>query len=87
MKGIQIMMIHLTQLISQISEYNNELNNEISNEEILVTINSLNNNKACSVFDNILNEYIKHSKDIMLSILKSFFQSCSKQCKYPRNLV
>ena len=59
--------------LSNISEYNYELNNEISNEEILVAINSLNNKKACSVYDIILNEYIKHSKDITLPILKSFF--------------
>ena len=55
----------------------------ISNEEILVAINSLNNNKACSVYDNILNEYIKHSKDIMLPILKSFFNLVLNNASIP----
>ena len=73
--------------LSNISEYNSELNKVISNEEISVAINGLNNNKACSVYDNILNEYIKHSKDIMLPVLNSFFQSYTKQCKYTRYLV
>ena len=40
--------------LSNISEYNSELNKAISNEEISVAINGLNNNKACSVYDNIL---------------------------------
>ena len=69
--------------LSNISEYNSELNKAISNEEISVAINGLNNNKACSVYDNILNEYIKHSKDMMLPVLNSFFNLVLNNASIP----
>ncbi|MEW8548549.1 MAG: reverse transcriptase family protein, partial [Candidatus Thiodiazotropha sp.] len=48
------------------------LNSYISESEIFKCIKSLKNNKACSN-DNILNEYIKSSVEIMMPIYVSFF--------------
>ena len=48
------------------------LNSSITESEILKCIKSLKNNKACSN-DNILNEYIKSSAEIMMPVYVSFF--------------
>ena len=48
------------------------LNSSITEGEILNCINSLKNNKAVAN-DNIINEYIKSSKNIMIPIYISFF--------------
>ena len=48
------------------------LNSQITDAEILKCINSLKNNKACSN-DNIINEYIKSTSDIMLPLYNCFF--------------
>jgi len=56
-----------------ITDYNVDLNSEITDSEILFSINHLSNNKACSAYDNILNEYLKYSKNIMLPILRKLF--------------
>ncbi|MCU7800877.1 MAG: reverse transcriptase family protein [gamma proteobacterium symbiont of Lucinoma myriamae] len=48
------------------------LNSYITESEILKCIKSLKNNKACSN-DNIINEYIKNSTEIMMPIYVSFF--------------
>lgn len=48
------------------------LNSPITDTEILKCIKSLKNNKACSN-DDIINEYIKNTCNIMLPLYKSFF--------------
>jgi hypothetical protein len=59
--------------LSLIADYNEELNKQITDSEILCAISNLHNNKSCSMFDNILNEYIKYSKHIMLPVLCRLF--------------
>ncbi|MEW8546103.1 MAG: hypothetical protein AB2693_21495 [Candidatus Thiodiazotropha sp.] len=51
---------------------NDEINKPISKDEIEKAIKSLNNNKACSL-DNILNEHLKISKDVMINIYERLF--------------
>ena len=51
------------------------LNVEISYEEIEKAINKLNNSKAPSKSDNILNEYLKTTKDKLLPIYKYLFNA------------
>ncbi|WAR17083.1 hypothetical protein MAR_031677, partial [Mya arenaria] len=51
-----------------VSNFNDALNQLFSVAEINKVIKLLKNNKACSSKDDILNEYIKYSKDALLSI-------------------
>jgi hypothetical protein len=49
------------------------LDEPITDAEILKCINNLNNGKACSPSDDILNEYIKATKDLLLPIYNKLF--------------
>ena len=53
---------------------NKEIDDDINEEEIVKAINSLKNNKATGI-DYIANEYIKATKDIMLPIYKTIFNT------------
>ena len=55
------------------TEQNSMLNAPILSNEILKCINNLCNSKASSPTDNILNEYIKNTKKIMLPIYTKLF--------------
>ena len=59
--------------LDNISELNVELNTPITIEEIAKVIVNLKNQKACSMNDNVLNEYLKYSKDCMLPIYCKLF--------------
>ena len=59
--------------LSNLSEFNTELNSPITVEEIPKVILNLKNQKACSVNNNVLNEYLKYSKDYMLPIYCKLF--------------
>ena len=52
---------------------NYELNSPILSPEIESCISNLNNGKACSPIDNILNEYIKNTKDLLLPLYTKLF--------------
>lgn len=54
---------------------NNSLNEPISENEILKCIKNLNNGKASSPFDNIINEHIKSTKDIFIKLYHVLFNS------------
>ena len=54
---------------------NIELNSIITESEILKCINGLNNGKSSSPNDNIINEYIKQSKGLMMPIYVKLFNS------------
>ena len=54
---------------------NTELNSPITGSEILKCISNLKNSKAPSTSDNILNEYIKSTKDKLLPIYIFLFNS------------
>lgn len=54
------------------NQYENILNCRISPDEIIIAIKKISNNKSCG-FDNIINEYIKSSVDIMLPIYVDLF--------------
>lgn len=55
-----------------ISDDDEILNSSITESEIQKCLNSLKNNK-CSANDNIINEYLKNSSDVMMPIYISFF--------------
>ena len=50
-----------------------ELNAPITIEEISKVILNLKNQKACSINDHVLNEYLKYSKDSMLPFYCKLF--------------
>ena len=52
---------------------NYELNSTIQSSEIESCISNLNNGKSCSPIDNILNEYIKNTKDLLLPLYTKLF--------------
>ena len=52
-----------------------ELNSPITGSEILKCISNLKNSKAPSQIDNILNEYIKNSEDLILPIYVFLFSA------------
>ena len=52
---------------------NYELNSPILSSEIESCISNLNNGKACSPTDNILNEYTKNTKDLLLPLYTKLF--------------
>ena len=52
---------------------NQVLNYPIRPPEVEKSIISLNNGKACSPVDNIVNEYLKYSKDLLLPLLTKLF--------------
>ena len=54
---------------------NSALNVQITEEEIIEAINNLKNSKAVSQSDNILNEYIKGTKENFLPIYKYLFSA------------
>ena len=56
----------------EITHLNDELDEPISEGEVLKAINSLKNNKSCSD-DMILNEFLKASKEILLSLYTMIF--------------
>ena len=56
-----------------VSNYNKELNQPFTIDEIKRALTSLNNNKASSPLDNILNEYLKHLPPFMLQITCKLF--------------
>ena len=49
------------------------LNSEITEQEINYCINNLKNSKAASPFDNIINEYIKSTKQLILPLSYKLF--------------
>ena len=51
---------------------NNEINSHISKDEIVACIKRLKNNKACGE-DEVLNEYIKSTVDLFISIYEKLF--------------
>ena len=51
---------------------NDELNEKISNEDVLKALKHLKNGKACAD-DLILNEFLKHSQDVMLPLYTKLF--------------
>ena len=55
--------------------YVTSLNEPISADKILKCISNLKNSKASSSIDNILNEYIKSTKDILFSLYIFLFNS------------
>ena len=57
------------------SDSNQFLNSPITEEEILKCIQSLSNSKAPSPHDNIINEYIKTTKHILMPIYINLFNS------------
>ena len=59
--------------VNMVSDFNTELNAPILDKEILHAIRNLHNNKASSQFDNILNEYIKNSQNVLLPVLRKLF--------------
>jgi hypothetical protein len=61
----------------------------ITNSEILNAINGLSNNTACSLHDNILNEYIKYSKDTSTNVaaMHQLRSSVKKKCAHYRYLT
>ena len=69
--------------LGSVPEYNAELNTAITETEILSAISCLNNNKACSIYDNILNEYIKNSKDVMLPVILQLFNIILNNASIP----
>ena len=59
--------------LDNLPDLNTELNAPTTVEKILKVILTLKNQKACSMNDNILNEYLKYSKDAMLPIYCKLF--------------
>ena len=59
--------------LNNLTEFNMELNAPITIEEISKVILNLKNQKACSINDHVLNEYLKYSKDSMLPIYCKLF--------------
>ena len=58
--------------LTNVSEHNLEINSPITEQEVLKSINCLKLNKACSS-DLILNEFLKFSKNKMLSAFTKLF--------------
>ena len=58
--------------ILNIEQFNEELNSNISKEEIIRCVKKLKNNKACGE-DKVVNEYIKSTVDIFLSVYEKLF--------------
>ena len=56
-----------------ISNQNMYLNSEITEQEINYCINNLKNSKAASPFNNIINEYIKSTKHLILPLYYKLF--------------
>ena len=61
-----------------ISNQNMYLNSEITEQEINYCINNLKNSKAASPFDNIINEYIKSTKHLILPLYYKLFNCVLK---------
>ena len=55
--------------------HNDNLNSPIRDEEILAGIKNLKNGKSPSSNDNILNEYIKSTKDLLLPVYTKLFNT------------
>ena len=61
------------------------LNSAISTDEIIKMINKCNNGKASSPSDNICNEYIKSTKEILLPIYVKFFNCILNTGFFPKS--
>ena len=59
--------------MDNLPDFNTELNAPITVDVISKVILTLKNQKACSMNDNVLNEYLKYSKDAMLPIYCKLF--------------
>ena len=59
--------------LDNLPDFNTELNAPMTEDEISKVILALKNQKACSMNDYVLNEYLKYSKDAMLPIYCKLF--------------
>ena len=59
--------------LPHIDQTNLDLNSPILESEIEKLIKNLKNGKACSPVDSIINEYLKHSKNILLPLFTKHF--------------
>ena len=59
--------------MDNLPDFNTELKAPITVNEISKVILTLKNQKACSMNDNVLNEYLKYSKNAMLPIYCKLF--------------
>ena len=66
------------------SDINVLLDKEITNEEILTVVKNLKNNKACGL-DNINNEYIKSTIDVLLPVYVNLFNSILDSGEIPND--
>ena len=59
--------------VNNLPMFNEALNSQFTEQEIDKAIKALKNNKSPSIFDNIINEYLKNAPDNLLAVLKLFF--------------
>ncbi len=59
--------------VNNLPMFNEALNSQFTEQEIDKAIKVLKNNKSPSIFDNIINEYLKNAPANLLAVLRLFF--------------